>query len=407
MKVAFIVGSFPTLSETFILNQITGLLDLGHQVDIYASRNLGERKVHPDIAKYRLMERVRYFDIPTNKPKRVLKAAWLIESNFYKSPLAMLNALNVFKFGKKALSPRTFYYLVPFLGREQDYDIIHCHFGPRGIVGVFLKDLGIGGKVVTTFHAHDINKFVRERGKNVYSYLFKRGDAFLPISNYCAKELIKLGCEKEKMTIHRMGIDLQKFRYSPKKAAKGESVKILTVGRLVECKGHEYAIRALAEVIRKHKNVKYVIAGDGPLRSYLENLVKDLNLKENVNFLGEVDQDEVTKLYRESHLFVLPSVTAADGNQEGVPVVLMEAQASGLPVVSTLFTGVPEVVADGKSGFLVSERDVSALAEKLEYLIDHPDLWPKMGRAGSNLVEENYNIKKLNLKLVKIFEDLL
>ena len=153
--------------------------------------------------------------------------------------------------------------------------------------------------------------------------------------------------------------------------------------------------------------MKYVIAGDGPLRSYLENLVKDLNLKENVNFLGEVDQDEVTKLYRESHLFVLPSVTAADGNQEGVPVVLMEAQASGLPVVSTLFTGVPEVVADGKSGFLVSERDVSALAEKLEYLIDHPDLWPKMGRAGSNLVEENYNIKKLNLKLVKIFEDLL
>ena len=86
VKIAFIVGGFPKLSETFILNQITGLLDLGQEVDIYASRNPGESKVHPDIAKYRLMERVQYFDVPSNRLKRVLKAVGLTTSNFYKNP---------------------------------------------------------------------------------------------------------------------------------------------------------------------------------------------------------------------------------------------------------------------------------------------------------------------------------
>ena len=105
--------------------------------------------------------------------------------------------------------------------------------------------------------------------------------------------------------------------------------------------------------------------------------------------------------------FILASSTSRDGDMEGIPVVLMEAQACGMPVVSTLHSGIPEVVLDGESGVLVPEGDVDALTERLQYLVEHPELWPEMGRRGRKLVEQKYDIKMLNSRLVRIYEALL
>jgi colanic acid/amylovoran biosynthesis glycosyltransferase len=113
------------------------------------------------------------------------------------------------------------------------------------------------------------------------------------------------------------------------------------------------------------------------------------------------------KLFQEADIFVLTSVKATDGDMEGQGLVLQEAQAVGLPVLSTLHNGIPEGVIDGKSGFLVPERDVDALTERLQYLIEHPELWPEMGRCGRKFVEVKYDIKMLNSKLVRIYDALL
>ena len=126
MEIAFIVGGFPLLSEAFVMNQITGLLDLGHEVEIFAEFNPKERKVHPDIEKYRLMERVHYFAMPYNKIKRILKAISLIIKNFHKAPLKILKSLNFFEYGKEALSLRLLHSIIPFLDKK--YDILYCHF---------------------------------------------------------------------------------------------------------------------------------------------------------------------------------------------------------------------------------------------------------------------------------------
>jgi colanic acid/amylovoran biosynthesis glycosyltransferase len=123
--------------------------------------------------------------------------------------------------------------------------------------------------------------------------------------------------------------------------------------------------------------------------------------------LGPINQNECLKLYQEANIFILPSVTSDNEDQEGTPVVLMEAQAMGLPVISTFHSGIPEVVVEGKSGFLVPEKDVDALAEKLEGLIEHPEIWPEMGRYGRKFVEERYDIKKLNQQLVEIYQNLI
>jgi colanic acid/amylovoran biosynthesis glycosyltransferase len=266
--------------------------------------------------------------------------------------------------------------------------------------------MGVKAKLVTTFHGNDLSAYIQKNPK-AYTRLFANGDLFLPISEQTKQKLQMLGCDPKKTAIHRMGVRMERFEYTPREIIKGEPTTILTIGRLVEKKGHEYAIRAFAKVAATRKGIRYLIVGDGPQRSLLETLAAELGVKDRIEFLGEINQDEAAELYRKSHIFLLPSVTAADGDQEGVPVVLMEAQATGLPVISTKHAGIPEVVEDGKTGYLVEEKDIDALAEKLEYLLEHPEQWPKMGEAGRKLVEEKYDSKKLNKELAGIYIRLL
>jgi colanic acid/amylovoran biosynthesis glycosyltransferase len=132
-----------------------------------------------------------------------------------------------------------------------------------------------------------------------------------------------------------------------------------------------------------------------------------LNIRDRVKLLGWKRQEEVVALLSGADILLAPSVTGADGDQEGIPVVLMEALAQGVPVLSTYHSGIPELVQDGQSGFLVPERDVAALADKLGYLVQHPECWPELGRAGRRYVETYYDINKLNDQLVDLYRRLL
>ena len=123
--------------------------------------------------------------------------------------------------------------------------------------------------------------------------------------------------------------------------------------------------------------------------------------------MGECNQSEVLELYLQAHIFILPSITSESGDQEGIPVVLMEAQAMGMPVISTLHSGIPEGVLDGQSGYLVPEKDVSALSERIGYLISHHRIWTKMGRKGRAFVEKEFNQHILNQQLEGIFKNTL
>ena len=193
---------------------------------------------------------------------------------------------------------------------------------------------------------------------------------------------------------------------SEKQSPENSAIKILTVARLTEKKGLEYSLKAIRHLLNKGFIIEYTIVGDGPLEKQLRDMAIELQLQHQVHFLGKADQNEIVTLYKQSHLFLLPSVTAFDGDQEGIPVVLMEAQACGLPVISTWHTGIPELVVDGVSGFLVPEKDVDALTEKLAYLIEHPELWPEMGRRGREIVQEHFDSDKLNHRLVEIYQSL-
>lgn len=406
MKIAFIVSTFPKLSETFITNQITGLLDMGYDVEIFAEyKNSKEHKIHPDVEKYRLMERTHFFTTPENRLWRSLKAIYLIAKNFHKDPRLILKSVNMFKYGKKAMSLKMLYIVIPFIGKN--FDITHCHFGINGALAISLKELGFTGKYITTFHGYDVNSLPKKASSDYYDDLFRRGDLFTVNTNFTKHQVVNLGCDEGKIITLPVGFKIERFEFLKRRHTRGEAIKFLTIGRLVEKKGHEYAIRALAKVAQKHPNVVYYIAGDGPLKKRLESLVAELGLQENVVFLSEVREDEVIRLYHDCHIFLLPSITATDEDREGQALVLQEAQATGMPVLSTIHNGVPEGVLDCKSGYLVPEKNIEALAERMEYLIEHSDLWPEMGRQGRQFVEKKYDIKRLNEELALIYEKLV
>lgn len=407
MKIAFVLNKFPLLSETFILNQITGLIDLGHEVDIYANQIGDISKVHPDVEAYHLIERTCYIGKPSNRTHKILRIIALLFTKYLINPVVFFKSLNIAKYGKLAADLTLFYATGHLLGKKLKYDVIHCHFGPNGTKLGFLRDIGvISGKVISTFHGYDITTYLEEEGERVYDSLFQLGDLFLPISECWKNRLEKLGCTK-KIIVHRMGIDCDKFTFSLVENPRNNRFKIVSIARLVEKKGIEYGIYAVAKLLKNKPNITYTIVGDGPLREDLENLINKLDIGEQVKLVGWKNQEEVVDILKHSDMMLAPSVTSSNGDCEGVPVVLMEAMAIGLVIVSTQHSGIPELVKDGITGFLAPEKDVESLAEKMEYLIDRPELRVNMEKAGRKQVEENYNINKLNCQLVEIYEKLL
>jgi colanic acid/amylovoran biosynthesis glycosyltransferase len=409
MRIAFIVNGFPLLSETFILNQITGLLDRGHDVHIFPHTRWNEPKVHPDVAKYNLLDRTHYLSVDPSiakaRPSALRKAVYLILKNLHKKPSVLWKIVKLFKGANLPEGCGRLYSIAVLLDRGP-YDVVHSHFGSNGNLAVALKDAGaFDAKIVTTFHGHDLTKHVAERGKDLYADLFRKGDLFCSISRLFKDKLTELGCDERKVIVHRAGVDTGRFEYRPRTRKTGP-VRLLTIARLVEIKGIEYAIQAVADAMKRGQDLQYKIAGDGPLKSSLQSLLEKLGVGDKIELLGWQDQEGVIGLLRDSDILLAPSVTGGDGNQEGIPVVLMEALAQGIPVIATRHSGIPELVRDGEAGFLVPERDPDALAEKLEYLIEHPERWSGMGRKGRGHVEEHFNIDKLNDRLVEIYREL-
>jgi colanic acid/amylovoran biosynthesis glycosyltransferase len=408
MRIAFILDQFPTLSETFILNQITGLIDRGHEVDIFPRFHGKYSNVHEDVFKYRLLQKTFYsLSIPDNKFKRLLKGIYLFVSNFHRNPAVLIRSLDIFKHKKEAANLHLLYRAIPFVGKGP-YDIIHAHYGPNGLWADKMRKIGaIQGKLLTIFHGYDIRLGI-QNGPDFYAKLKEDGDLFLSISPYNKRHLLTFGFDPNKIVDHPVGIDTQRFSSHLESELyqnhdDHRTVRILTIARLVPEKGLEYGIRSIKGILRKNSSaqIQYTIVGDGEQKSQLEKLTRTLNLTGIVRFLGSLDQSGVRKALREADIFLLPSIN------EALPVCLMEAQATGLPVVASAVGSVDKLVNNGRSGFLVQAGDVDLLAEKLIYLIEHPEIWPEMGRAGRAYVEANYDIEKLNNRLVEIYRSLL
>jgi colanic acid/amylovoran biosynthesis glycosyltransferase len=406
MRIAILLNIFPRTSETFIVNQIVGLIERGHTVDIFAHHRSDE-PVHPVVKKYQLIDRTQYLTIPTNRKERLLAAAKIILKWGWRRPLRLLRSMNVFRYGRAAINLQLLcgqaFFMETWVNTPV-YDVIHCHYGPEGIFGQHLREIGaVKGALLTTFHGYDIASYVAQHGTGVYDDLFRKGEAFTCSSNFIRGKLIAAGCDPAKISPFKLGTDLTKFDFVERRVDSDGDIRLITVGRLVEKKGLEYSIKAVANLVRQFPKLEYTIVGDGYLRQDLSFLIERLNLQKNVTLVGWKTQEEVRRLFAKSHIFVLASVLSSDGDFEGQGMVLQEAQAMGLPVVCTNHNGFSESILDGQSGFLVPERDADALSAKLAELIGQPDLWLEIGKKGRAFVEAKFDLSKRNDALVELY----
>lgn len=294
-------------------------------------------------------------------------------------------------------------------------NLVHAHFGPNGhYILPYVRFLNIS--LITSFYGSDAYCLQQKEPcwRNKYKTLFKHGRLFLAEGPAMRQQLIELGCPSEKVVIHHIGVKLEKYKFCDRKP--NEEIRLLVCGRFVEKKGILYAIEALKRVISKTKaDIRLTIVGDsdseGTLTDEKRNIldaIKKYEVGNAVTITGYVPHNELMKIVYSHHILLAPSVHASDGDAEGgFPVILTEVLATGMPVLAFDHCDIPEIIQDGVSGFLVSERDVDALTEKLIYLIEHPEIWPEMGRAGRAHVEANYDSNKLNDRLVEIYKQLL
>jgi glycosyltransferase involved in cell wall biosynthesis len=244
--------------------------------------------------------------------------------------------------------------------------------------------------MVVHFHGFDVYaRAMLDRYGARYGQMFDRAAALIAPSRAMQEALLALGAPAEKTHYVPCGVDLDRFRAG---APDQSPPTFLAVGRFVEKKAPQLTIAAFASVRDLHPEAQLRMIGDGRLRGPCEDLAQGLGVGDAVTFLGWQPHDVVAEEMRGARAFVQHSLVASDGNSEATPQSILEASASGLPVVATRHAGIPEGVAERETGFLVDERDVEGMARHMARLVADPALAAELGRAGRRRVEEHFSI---------------
>jgi glycosyltransferase involved in cell wall biosynthesis len=291
--------------------------------------------------------------------------------------------------------------------------LIHAHFGVEAVYAMELADR-LGVPLVTTFHGFDATMRTREllasRKPSWIQYLAKRaelarrGALFIAVSRFILEHLERLGFPAERTRLHYIGVDPAAFEEA---AEPAREPVVLHVARLVEKKGTRYLLDAFARIAPKHADARLVVIGAGPLRAQLARHAAELGIAASVSWLGATAHADVRAWLRRAALLCLPSCTAANGDAEGLGQALIEAAASGVPVVATRHGGIPEAVEDGRTGYLVPERDAASLAGALDVLLSSDSLRASFGDAARRFARERFDLHQQTRGLERLYEGVL
>ena len=396
MKILFITEHFPCVSETFVQNQITELIDAGHDIKIYALGKPHRNVIHPDFIKYKLNEYTYRPKraLPVNKVLRFFCLLQDITSLWERIGCRVLKLLNRHRYGRIATNDLLLHLSASF---PYDYrpDIVVVHFADLGLYASAWHAAGLlKAPAVVFVHAHEIAKM---NAQNIHHRFFPLFQDFriylLPISQYWRDLLIQSGANKQRITVFHMGVNTQKFHL--REISFHTPLQILSVGRLVGQKGYRYSIEAVIKAFKMGLNIEYTIIGEGEERENLRYMIYSNQAEKYIHLKGACSQDTVVAEMEKCDIFLLPSVTDEQGLKEGIPVALMEAMAMGCPVISTWHSGIPELIEDHISGLLCKEGDVDGIVNSIQYFINNPDLTKKMSQNARNKILKEFDIKKL------------
>ena len=281
--------------------------------------------------------------------------------------------------------------------------LLHIYFGHIGVHLLPLIQSWTNPSIVS-FHGADV---MVDMNKPAYReatlQMLDAVTLVLVRSESLRRAIVALGCDPEKIEIQRTGIPLDEFPFRDRAVPKNGEWQFVQAGRLIEKKGLPVTLRAFSFFLKQHPNATLTIAGEGPLLSELRKCARELGVADRVSFTGFVSQEQLREIYYRSHIFVHPSQTGRDGNQEGIPNSMLEAMATGLPVFATKHGGIPEAIENAVNGVLVPERDDEALARVLLNAAQDPDVLSRIARAGAEAVKRNFDWAAQGQRLEDIY----
>jgi colanic acid/amylovoran biosynthesis glycosyltransferase len=284
---------------------------------------------------------------------------------------------------------------------QQSPALLHAHFFNDGHDAVKIGQR-LDLPVITTLHGHDITKHANaQAGNSLNRRFFERVDRVIAVSDFIARQALARGCPESKLLQHYIGIDLERFRL-PRQESDRPS--LLFVGRLVEKKGCSYLLQAMARLKDSYPELTLTVIGEGDLEAALRQEADERRL--NVTFAGTASADAIRAQLARCWVFVAPSITAQNGDAEGLGMVFLEAQALQAPVVSFRSGGMVEAVEEGVSALLSAEKDVAGLTDHIATLLENQGLRHKMGEAGRARVEQHFDLRKQCAKLESIYAKL-
>ncbi len=396
-----IVTTFPSVSETFILNQITDLIDREYDVTIFSYNQPNEDIKHPLFTEYNLKEKTFYhFKNEVSKLKGFFHFLKFILFNIFKIDFSKLT----FSQQKwKAL------YDLPIFLLKDKYDIIHCHFGFNGKKIAHLKKLNIikDEKCVLTFHGSDLTPSLIEEYKIFYKDVFRFFNAFTVNSPYLESILRKIHPEIVNLHILPVGFRKEYLEKTLVTEKKTNPKHIVFCGRLIPIKGPDKAIVILNELVKSNHNVHLDLIGDGPMKKELVEMVETFNLQNHITFHGFLSQNKVFEIMAYSSIFILPATVEKETlRAETQGLVIQEAQFFKLPVVVSNIGGIPFGLLNQETGFLIEQNDINLFVKNICLLIDNQNLRLSMGENGHEFVKERFDSKRLGEHLITIFDGL-
>ena len=415
-QVGYILRSYPRLSQTFIVNEIRALEQLGLKLHIFAITNPHEPLVQAQVAA--VQAPVDYLEVATRRSRAALLAEHartaVAAPRRYAATLRYVLRHRDLDAGYSAGSRWSCFaqavYLARLLRRKrtragQAITHLHAHFAHDPALIALLTHMLTGISYSFTAHARDLYQVPS-------AALTDRIAAASAVVTCCGANVGYLDAvapehARGRVRLIHHGVDLQGFQPAPQPKRAPDPPLILSVGRLVEKKGFPDLLRACSRLKQAGYRFRCAIYGDGPLHAQLEDMIARLDLAGDVTLAGACRQQELVPVFQRADIFALAPFVADDGDRDGVPNVLVEAMACGLPVVATAVAGIPELVQHDRNGLLAEPHDDASLAGWLAALLDDPARRERLGTAARQTVVEHFDLRVGAQQLAHLFEQAL